>query len=87
MSTTLTLDQEARLEALVEAGDFPSVDVAARALLDERLNQLNQDGEDDLAWARPFVEEARAAVARGEVMSLDEFKSRTAQRLANLRKA
>jgi antitoxin ParD1/3/4 len=85
MSITLTLDQEARLEALVEAGDYPSVEDAARALLDERLDQLDED--DDLAWAKPLIDEALAAVERGEVMSLEEYKARTARRLAALRKA
>jgi antitoxin ParD1/3/4 len=85
MSITLTLDQEARLEALVDAGEYPSVETAARALLNERLDQLDQD--DDLAWAKPLVDEARAAVARGEVMSLEEHQARMAQRLAAMRKA
>ena len=33
---------------------------------------------DDLAWAKPYVNEARAAVARGDVVTLDEHKSRNA---------
>ena len=27
--------------------------------------------DDDLFWAKPYVDEARAAVARGEAVSLD----------------
>jgi antitoxin ParD1/3/4 len=45
------------------------------------------DGDDeDLAWAKPYVDEALAAVARGEVMSLDEHKKRIAALLADLKK-
>jgi ABC-type antimicrobial peptide transport system ATPase subunit len=29
-------------------------------------------GNDGLAWAKPYVDEARAAVARGEVVSADD---------------
>jgi antitoxin ParD1/3/4 len=85
MSITLTLDQEERLEALVKAGDYPSVEAAVRSLLDERLAQL--DEEDDLAWAKPLIDEAIEAADRGEVISLEEHNARTAQRLAALRKA
>ncbi len=37
MTITLTADQEASLRALVTAGNFASIEEAARALLDERL--------------------------------------------------
>jgi hypothetical protein len=28
--------------------------------------------DDDLSWAKPYVDEARAAAARGEIVSLDD---------------
>jgi hypothetical protein len=28
--------------------------------------------DDDLSWAKPYADEARAAVARGEVVSLED---------------
>jgi len=28
--------------------------------------------DDDLSWAKPYVDEARAAVARGEIVSLED---------------
>jgi hypothetical protein len=31
---------------------------------------------DDLAWAKPYVDKARASVARGDVMSGEEFFKR-----------
>lgn len=37
-----------------------------------------------MAWAKPLIEEARAAVARGEVNSLEEFEARSAAVLASL---
>jgi len=86
MVITLTTDQEARLNALVVSGDFASVEEAARALLDERLAELGRDVDGDLAWAKPLVDEARAAAARGDVLTLEEHRMRNAERLAALRK-
>ena len=86
MLITLTADQEARLNALVASGDFASVEEAARALMDERLAELGRADDDDMAWAKPLVDEARTAIARGEVMTLEEHRLRNAERLAALRK-
>jgi antitoxin ParD1/3/4 len=86
MSITLTSDQEARLSALVISGHFASIEEAARALLDERLAELGRIDDDDMAWAKPLVDEARAAVARGEVMTLEEHRARNAERRAALGK-
>jgi antitoxin ParD1/3/4 len=61
MPITLTPDQEAWLSTHVASGAFPSIEEAARHLIDERAAEET----DDLAWAKPYVEEARAAVARG----------------------
>ena len=44
------------------------------------------DDDDDLAWAKPYVDEALAAVARGDVITLEEHKKRTAALLADLKK-
>lgn len=40
--------------------------------------------EDDLAWAKPYVNDALAAVARGEVMTLEQHQARTKALLASL---
>ncbi len=40
---------------------------------------------DDLGWAKPHVDEAREAVARGEFITLAEHRARNAERLAALR--
>lgn len=81
MSITLTPDQEAWLRAHVARGDFASVEEAARRLIDERIAERAAEGGDDLAWAKPYVCEAR-----GDTITLDEHKSRNAARLAAIRR-
>jgi hypothetical protein len=41
--------------------------------------------DDDLAWAKPYVDEARASMARGDVSSGDEFFQRLDAKLATRR--
>jgi antitoxin ParD1/3/4 len=71
--------------AHVANGDFASVEDAAHQLIDERIAERAAEANDDLAWAKPFVEEARAAVERGEFVSLDEHKAHNAALLASLK--
>jgi antitoxin ParD1/3/4 len=88
MSITLTPEQETWIKARVATGDFASVEEAARQLIDERIAELanDEDGEhDDMAWAKPYVDEARADIARGDVITLEEHRARNAARLAALR--
>jgi hypothetical protein len=42
--------------------------------------------DDDLAWAKPYVDAALAEIARGEGITLEEHKKRIAARLATLKK-
>jgi antitoxin ParD1/3/4 len=66
---SLPKEQLEWLEAQVAAGHFASIDEAlAIAVAD-----LKALSEADLAWARPYVEEARASIARGDVISGEEF--------------
>jgi antitoxin ParD1/3/4 len=81
MSITLTPEQEAFCKAHMAAGAFASVEEAARHLIDERIAERAIEEVDDPAWAKPYVDEARAAVARDDVVILDEHKSRNAARL------
>jgi antitoxin ParD1/3/4 len=81
MSIILTPEQEAWCKTHVAAGDFDSVEEAVRQLIDERIAERAIEEGDDLAWAKPYVNEARAAIARGDVVTLDEHKSRNAARL------
>jgi antitoxin ParD1/3/4 len=88
MTITLRPDQEAWLRTQVAKGDFVSIEAAARQLLDQKIAELaDAEGEasDDLAWAKPYVDEARSAVARGEVISLEEYEALTSALLASLR--
>lgn len=83
MSISITPEQQAWLATHVARGEFASVDEAARQLIDERIAERMIE-EDDLAWAKPLVDEALAAVARGEIMSVEEHKARMKTVLATL---
>jgi antitoxin ParD1/3/4 len=85
MAITLTPEQESWLQAHVASGDFASIEEAARQLIDERIAERAAEESDDLAWAKPHVDEARAAVARGEFVTLEEHKAYNAALLASLR--
>jgi antitoxin ParD1/3/4 len=80
MNIALPPAQREWLEAQVAQGQFASVEDAVRQMIAERM-ALEAD---DLAWAKPLVDEARKAVARGEVMTLEEHRSRMAKRLKAL---
>ena len=89
MSITLTPKQETWIKVHVAAGEFVSVEDAARQLIDDRIAQLSEspiDDQDDMTWAKPWVDEARADIARGDVLTLEEHRTRNADRLAALRK-
>lgn len=85
MSISLTPEQQAWLSAHVARGDFASVEEAARQLIDERIAERAAEEGDDLAWAKPFVEEALAEAARGEVIGREEHRARNRARLAALK--
>ena len=82
MTITLKPDQEAWLQSRVASGDFASIEEAARQLIDERIAERTAEEDDDLAWAKPFVDEALADVTRGDVISREEHEARTEARLA-----
>lgn len=83
MSTTvqLTPAQEAWLEAQVAAGRLPSIDDAVRSAVADLMTIAN----DDLAWAKPYVDEARASVARGDVTNGELVLARLRERIAHLK--
>lgn len=78
MQLTLTPEQRAWLEAKVAAGEFSSVEEAAAAAITDSM----AGDVDDMAWARPYADEARAEAARGEVMTLEEHRARIARHLS-----
>ena len=85
MTINLHPDQEARLKTRVENGDFVSVEEAARQLIEEALVERSLAESDDMAWAKPYVDEALAQVERGEVMTLEEHEARNDARLAAMK--
>jgi antitoxin ParD1/3/4 len=68
MNIKLPPEQEQWLNARIADGQFDSPEAAVRQMIAERM-ALEAD---DLAWAKPYVDDARAAAARGEVVSLDD---------------
>jgi Arc/MetJ-type ribon-helix-helix transcriptional regulator len=81
MSITLTPEQQSWLEAAVAAGQFASVEEAVRCAVDRMV--IEEYG--DLSWAKPYLDEARAQIARGESVSLEEFNAHVDERLSKLR--
>ena len=65
MNIELPPEQQEWLEAQVAAGSFNSMDEA----LAVAVADLMAIHRDDLDWAKPYVEQARASVARGDVLS------------------
>ena len=85
MTISRTPAQEAVLSAFVANGDFTSVEEAARHLLDERIHERALGAGDDLAWAKPLVDEAVAEIERGEVVTREEHESRMDRVLATMK--
>jgi antitoxin ParD1/3/4 len=81
MNVKLPPEQEKWLEAEVAAGSFSSVDEA----LAVAVADLMAIHKDDLAWAKPYVEQARASVARGDILSGEEYFKRLNAKLQALR--
>jgi antitoxin ParD1/3/4 len=80
MNITLPREQQEWLEAQVKAGAYESIDEAVASILAEHmLFDL-----DDLDWAKPLVDEARASIARGEGMTLEEYRARMDKRFGKL---
>jgi antitoxin ParD1/3/4 len=76
----LTTEQEAWLTAHIESGEFSSAEDAFAQLIDARI----ADESDDMVWAKPYVEEAEAEIARGEFLTLEEHRARNKARVAAL---
>ena len=74
----LTTEQEAWLTAHIESGDFASPEDALAQFIDERI----AEEADDMAWAKPYIEEAEAELARGEFLTLEEHRARNKARIA-----
>lgn len=80
MTITLPREQQEWLEAQVKAGTYDSIDEAVASIVAERMHL----DIDDLAWAKPLVDEALAAADRGEGMTLEEYRTRMVARFGKL---
>jgi antitoxin ParD1/3/4 len=80
MNIVLPQEQQKWLEAEVAAGRFASIDQALAAAVADFMAE--EDG--DLSWAKPHVDEARAGIARGEYVELDEFRAEIRETIAKL---
>jgi antitoxin ParD1/3/4 len=80
MNITLPREQQEWLEAQVKAGVYQSVDDALTRFVAEHM-ELDLD---DLDWAKPLLDEARASIARGEGLTLEEHRARMTKRFGKL---
>ncbi len=83
MTVTLTPADHAWLARQVAAGRFHSVEAALSAAIAELKAR---DSAPDLAWAKPLVDESRAAIALGEGVPLDDAFKHWDATLARLRR-
>jgi Arc/MetJ-type ribon-helix-helix transcriptional regulator len=81
MNIVLPPEQERWLNARIAEGQFTSQEAAVRQMIAERM----AFEADDFAWARPYVDEARAAASRGEIVPLDDAIADIDAHLATLK--
>jgi Arc/MetJ-type ribon-helix-helix transcriptional regulator len=81
MNILLPPEQERWLKARVAEGEFASPDAAVQQIIAERM----AFAADDFAWAAPYVDVARAAVARGELTEIDDAIADIDAHLASLK--
>jgi antitoxin ParD1/3/4 len=80
MNIRLPPAQQEWLEAQVAKGEFVSIEDAVQQMIAERM----AFDADDMAWAKPYIDEARAEVERGHVMTLEEHQTRMDKLLKSL---
>jgi antitoxin ParD1/3/4 len=81
MNIKLPSRQQKWLEEQVAAGQFASLDEA----LSLAVADLMAAETDDLAWAKPYVDEARASLARGEVIAGEDYLNGLDQKVRDRR--
>jgi antitoxin ParD1/3/4 len=79
MNITFRPDQIKWLDEQVAAGAYASVEEAVRAAIAELMSV-----DDDLEWAKPLVDEARDAIARGEGLKAADVRAETEAYLRSL---
>ncbi len=81
MNINIPPEQEHWLQTQIAQGEFASIEDAVRRLISDRMAL----DDDDLSWAKPFVDEARACAAQGEVVALDVALADIDAHLASLK--
>jgi antitoxin ParD1/3/4 len=81
MNIVLPRDQQEWLQARVASGEFASIEEAVQRVIAERMALET----DDMAWAKPYVDEGMAALARGDVLTLEEHEARMEQMMKALK--
>ena len=76
----LSSAQQRWLDAEVAAGRYPSIEAAVQIAVENLL----PDEIDDLDWTKPYLESARDAAAKGEVVTVDSVRERLARRIRDL---
>lgn len=69
----------------MRAGECSSVNNAVRTLVDERIAERDAEEGDDLAWAKPLVDEGEAELADGKFYTLEEFEAHMDAELQKLK--
>ena len=83
MTITLTPEQQKWLETQVAAGRFVSIEEAVRLAVAELMLPVDTS---DLSWAKPYLDEARASLARGEGVPADAVFAEIEARLEKRRR-
>jgi antitoxin ParD1/3/4 len=81
MNIVLPRAQQEWLQARVASGEFASIEEAVQRVIAERMALET----DDMAWAKPYVDEGMAALARGDVLTLEEHEARMEQMMKALK--
>lgn len=82
MNIRLKPDTEEWLKAQVAEGRFESVEEAVEALVaDDRA----QASDEDLSWAKPYIEEGLAALAKGDVIPAEQVHAELRAKFASRR--
>jgi Arc/MetJ-type ribon-helix-helix transcriptional regulator len=82
MNVKLPQHERKRLEEQVAAGRFASIDEAVAIAVAD----LMAIAGDYFSWAKPYADEARAAAASGETLSLEEAVGDIDAHLATLKR-
>lgn len=81
MSISVKPEDEAYLKRLVAEGAYASVEEAAAAAIAALRTR-----DDDLSWAKPFIEPALASLDRGEGSSHEEAFGRVREHIEAARR-